>query len=101
MDQDFILRTDASDTAIGCVLMQDENGVSYVSRKLSDREKNSVEERECLAMLWGIQKLNQYLYGRTFTVETDHCGLQYLRTGKIIIIIIIFVFQISGCQTAP
>src|SRR6218665_1933413 len=49
-----------------------------------DREKKySVEERECLAIVWGIQKLNRYLYGRTFTMETDHCGLQYLKTGKI------------------
>ena len=23
------------------------------------------------------------LYGRTFTVETDHCGLQHLKIGKI------------------
>jgi len=88
MEEEFILRTDASGTAVGCVLMQEEHGVkhpvSYISRELSDRErKYSVEERECLAIVWGIQKLNRYLYGRTFTVETYHCGLQYLKTGKV------------------
>src|SRR6218665_1587195 len=88
MEEDFTLMTDASDTAIGCVLLQKENGVmhpvSYISRQLSERErKYSVEERECLAIVWGIQKLNRYLYGKMFTVETDHCGLEYLKTGKI------------------
>lgn len=45
MDQEFKIRTDASDTALGCVLLQDENGkkhpvTSYISRKLSERKEN-------------------------------------------------------------
>lgn len=48
MEQEFILRADASDTAIGCVLIQEEDGmkhsISYISKKLSDGEnKYSVE----------------------------------------------------------
>src|SRR6218665_1414812 len=43
LEEDFTLRTDASDLAIGCVLLQEENGimhpVSYISRKLNEREK--------------------------------------------------------------
>jgi len=88
LEQEYTMRTDASDVAIECVLMQDHGGllhpIAYVSRKLSDRErKYSVEERECLAIVWGIQKFNRYLYGKMFTIETDHCGLQYMRTGNI------------------
>src|SRR6218665_1278766 len=69
-------------------LNKEEDGVkhpvSYISRKLSDRGKEYfVEEKEGLAIVWGIQKLNRYIYRRTFTVKTDHCGLQYLKTGKI------------------
>lgn len=68
MDHELILRTDASDTALACVLMQEKNGMkhplTFISRKLSDREKKySIEERECLTIVWGIEKLNRYLYG--------------------------------------
>src|SRR6218665_2592820 len=59
------------------------SNVIYKQKVKRKREKYSVEDRECLAIVWGIQKLNRYLYGRTFTVETDHCGLQYLKTWKI------------------
>ena len=88
IDEEFVVRTDASNVAMGCVLMQNYEGimhpVAYASKKFSERErKYSVEERECLAMVWGIQKFNRYLYGKEFTMETDHCGLQYLKTGSI------------------
>jgi hypothetical protein len=88
IDEEFVVRTDASNVAMGCVLMQNYEDimhpVAYASKKFSERErKYSVEERECLAMVWGIQKFNRYLYGKEFTMETDHCGLQYLKTGSI------------------
>jgi hypothetical protein len=73
---------------MGCVLMQNHEGtmhpVAYASKKFSESERNySVVERECLAMVWGIQKFNRYLYGHEFVVETDHLRLQYLKTGSI------------------
>jgi transposase InsO family protein len=85
---EFTLRTDASNVAMGCVLMQNYEGtmhpVAYASKKFSESERNySVEERECLAMVWGIRKFNRYLYGQEFVVETDHLGLQYLKTGNV------------------
>jgi transposase InsO family protein len=86
--ESFIVRTDASGKSIGGVLLQEVNGVdhpvAYVSRKLNDREaRYAVEERECLAIVWCIQKFHRYLYGTEFTIETDHCSLQYLKTGSI------------------
>lgn len=88
VDREFIVQTDASNTAMGCVLVQEYEGirhpVNFASKKFTDREKRySVEERECLAMVWGIQKFHRYLYGKEFTIETDHCGLQYLKTGSV------------------
>ena len=83
----FVLRTDASDVGIGAVLMQDHDGklfpVSYASRKLSPREcKYSTIERECLAIVWAIQKFRVYLYGREFVLQTDHQPLIYLNRAK-------------------
>ena len=87
-NKQFIVQTDASDSAIGAVLLQDHDGVlfpiCYISRKLQKREQNySVIERECLAIVWAIQKLQMYLYGRKFTLQTDHQPLIYLTKNKV------------------
>ena len=86
-DMPFVLTTDASDTGIGAILAQEyENEkfpVMYLSRKLLPREQRySVIERECLALVWATQKLNTYLIGREFMIETDHAPLLYLNRAK-------------------
>lgn len=86
-DRTFILRTDASEDGIGAVLLQLENDeklpVAYASRKLQDREQSyAVIEKECLAVVWGVQKFHQYLYGQEFLLETDHQPLTYLDKSK-------------------
>ncbi|XP_033730000.1 uncharacterized protein LOC117319277 [Pecten maximus] len=87
LEQDFILRTDASDTGLGAVLLQEEEGqkmpIAYASRKLLPRERNyAVIEKECLGIVWGIQKFESYIYGREFLLETDHQPLSYLNKSK-------------------
>ena len=85
--KDFVLRTDACDTGLGAVLLQDHDGtlfpVAYGSRKLSKAERNySVTEKECLGIIFGITKFEKYLYGRKFTLQTDHQPLAYLAQAK-------------------
>lgn len=80
-DRTFILRTDASEDGIGAVLLQLENDeklpVAYASRKLQDREQSyAVIEKECLAVVWGVQKFHQYLYGHEFLLETTYVPRQ-------------------------
>ena len=57
--------------------------VMYLSRKLNAAERNySVIERECLAIVWAINKLHMYLYNRSFVFQTDHRPLMYLDQAK-------------------
>lgn len=87
LKREFVLRSDASDSCIGAILMQEHDGilhpVSYASRQLQPREKRySAIERECLALVWAIEKYHVFLYGTSFVVQTDHQPLQYLLRAK-------------------
>ena len=81
------LRVDASNVGLGAVLLQYwENipqPVFYASRKLLPRERNySAIEKECLALVWAVEKFRYYLYGQEFLIETDHRPLVYMRNFK-------------------
>ena len=57
--------------------------VAYASRTLTVAEKNySQLEKEGLAIIFGIKKFHNYLYGRHFSIESDHQPLSYLFNEK-------------------
>lgn len=76
-DEPFILTTDASNFAIGAVLAQLQDGkerpIAYLSRTLSKaEEKYSATAKELLAIYFAAKTFRPYLYGREFTIYTDH-----------------------------
>lgn len=87
----FHIETDASDFAIGVVLMQksEEDGkmhpVAYDGRKLNTAEmKYPVHEKELLAIKHALRAWKHYVdNNHQTTVLTDHATLQFLPTTKI------------------
>jgi hypothetical protein len=83
----FVLSTDASNEAIGAVLSQGSIGkdlpIAYASRTLNNAERNyPTIEKELLAIVWGCKHFRPYLYGRKFTIVTDHRPLTWIFSVK-------------------
>ena len=83
----FILDTDASNQAIGAVLSQNIDGhervIAYASRTLTKSERRyCVTRKELLALVHFVKYFRHYLYGKTFTVRTDHGSLRWLMQFK-------------------
>ena len=87
-DLPVVVETDASDLAIGAVLLQGSHKdvrqpVAFVSRKLTAPELNyPVQEKEMLAIVHSLKKWRHYLQGRPFKVITDHKSLVHWRSAK-------------------
>ena len=68
----YTLQTYASKEGLGAVLLQNSKPVMFASRALTGSERNYQNlERECLAMIWGMEKFHYFLYGKEFVLETD------------------------------
>ena len=66
------LQTDASKKGLGAVILPDSRPVMFASRALTGAEKNYKNlERECLVIIWGMEKFHYFLYGKQFTLETN------------------------------
>ena len=75
-DKEHIIQTDASKTGLGVALLQEVHPVVYASRALTDTERRySNIERELLGVVFGLERLHQYTFGSSITVETDHQSL--------------------------
>ena len=72
----YILDTKASETSIGAVLSQVQNGeervIAYASRTYNKAERNYCTTRkELLAVVYFIRQFKQYLVVSSFLIRTD------------------------------
>ncbi|KAK7105846.1 hypothetical protein V1264_017174 [Littorina saxatilis] len=67
------LQCDASEFGLGACLLSDGQPVQFASRALTQTERNYAQiEKEMLAILFGLERFERYVYGRHVEVESDH-----------------------------
>ncbi|CAI7732728.1 unnamed protein product [Closterium sp. NIES-53] len=84
-DKDYVVEADASDQAVGAVLMQDHGcnlqPIAYLNKKLHGAELNyPIHDKEALAIVIAFKAWMCYLEGAKTTVYTYHCSLKYLKS---------------------
>ncbi len=71
------IQCDASKKGLGAALLQNGKPIAYASRTLTDTEQRYAQiEKETLAIVFSLEKFNQYTYGRHVKIQSDHKPLE-------------------------
>lgn len=72
-NEELVVQVDSSKDGMGAVLLQDGKPIEYASRSFKPNEKNWAQiEKEACAVVYGLEKFDQYTFGRTVIVHNDH-----------------------------
>ena len=65
----LMIQCDASEKGLGAALLQDGKPVAFASKALTDTETRYAQiEKELLAIVFSVEKFDQFTFGRTVHV---------------------------------
>jgi len=80
-DKDFEIHSDASDFAIGRVLMQKKRSMAFESKKLSEtKQRWSTHEEEMWVVIHCLKTWGHYIGSKDVVVWTNNVTLKYFAT---------------------
>ena len=83
LDLPFEVQIDASNRALGGVLVQEGHPMAFESRKLNNAEQRYyTHKKEMMIVVHCLQQLRHYLLGSIFTVVTDNVANTFFKTQK-------------------
>ena len=72
-------RVDNSQNGLGAALLQSGQPIEFASRSFSHSERKWAQiKKEALAVLYGLEKFDQYTYGRKIIVQNNHKPLEII-----------------------
>ena len=72
-----MIQCDASEKGLGAALLQEGQPTAFASRALIDTETRYAQiEKEMLATIFAAEKFDQYTFGHSVTVQSDHKPLE-------------------------
>jgi hypothetical protein len=75
----FIVECDASTYGFGSVLVQDGHPIAFYSKSVATCHRSlAAYEQELIGLVQAIWHWRPYLWGRHFTIKTNHYSLKYL-----------------------
>ena len=81
LQQSFEIETNASDYAMGAVLMQHKKPICYHSETFTTTVINyPTYDKKLYALVQSVKKWKHYLMGKEKIIHTDHQPLQYLQS---------------------
>jgi hypothetical protein len=85
LQQPFEVEIDASDYAVGAILIQHGHPVAYHSETLSDAvRKYPTYDKEMHSIVQACRQRRHYILGKETVIHTDHKPLQFMQTqGKL------------------
>ena len=71
------IQCDSSESGLGAALMQNGHPIAYARRALTEVESHYAQiEKEMLAIVFSVEKFNDYMFFRRTIVYTDHKPLE-------------------------